>query len=167
MGESAANPSGQPAGSDLGPVEYVPTELPRRGFAPRPDIRRGDAAHADLVVDPDELRTAIDQIDKTITQLRGFDPGRLEIRPTQVGHTELGEALGQGTAQSRRKLAGLINDLEALADELRTDIDTLTTVEGDITRRFNPGSLTDGSLTGGYADPYTRWAGGGLDPRQR
>lgn len=166
MGESTPNPSGHPAGAEHRPVEYVPTEL-GRGFAPRSGIRHGDAAHADLVVDPDELRSAIEQIGKTISQLRGFDPGRLEVRPGQVGHAELGDILGQGTAQSRRKLDGLINDLEALADELGTHIDTLTTVEGDIARGLNPGSLTNGSLTGGSVDPYARSAGAGLDPGQR
>lgn len=95
----------------------VPAARPaaaRPPAAPARDARTGDHA-----VDPDELRAAAKTVAAAADRLRHFDTDRLTADAGDTGHDELADALRASAITQRKKIDGLVDELDAMADRLR------------------------------------------------
>jgi uncharacterized protein YukE len=91
------------------PTAARPTAAP-----PAPAARGGDHA-----VDPDELRAAAKAVAVAADRLRHFDTDRLSVDAGDTGHDELADALRASAITQRKKIDGLVDELDAMADRLR------------------------------------------------
>jgi hypothetical protein len=100
----------------------------------RPDLV-GLEGSGGLRADPERLREASEQVRQAAQALRGFDPRRLDAAPREVGHTQLARALAASAAARREELAGLIDELDAVADHLRTTAAAIAALDQELARR--------------------------------
>jgi hypothetical protein len=93
-------------------------------------------SRADHAVDPDELLAAARAVAAAAEQLRGFDTDQLTATAGQSGHEELSDALRASAIKQRTRIAGLIDELDAMTEQLRRTAHTSTEHDQEHARRL-------------------------------
>jgi uncharacterized protein YukE len=91
---------------------------------------------ADHAVDPDELLAAARVVSDAADRLRHFDTDRLTATAGQTGHDDLSDALRAGAIRQQQKIGGLVDELDAMTDQLRRTAHTATDHDQEHARRL-------------------------------